>query len=136
MSAKTIYNSLTMNIYPHITLALLLAMPAAACMADDFNYDDDATVEITDDDWGDHDLTIGIEDITTGVSSPAATPELQEAEITVACGHLVITAPRAMTLPIYRLDMPAAEYLNLPAGTTSIELPHGIYIIAGRKYML
>lgn len=108
------------------------------CMADNFDYDEDAKVEISDDNWGDgkHDVNIGFEENSTAIKTVNADGNSGRPTVAIEAGRLVITAERDMTIAVYSLNCPVPRFINAAAGRTTLELPHGIYIVMGRKYLL
>lgn len=121
---------------------LALACPVAA-LADDFKYDDEPTVEVGGADGGTPwegdapgidvevggGITTGIDDVSTASPTVAVKTDRNTSTIT-------IIAQAQTTVPVYRIGAPAMSVLKLNAGENVFSMPHGIYIIAGRKYML
>ncbi len=124
-----------------ISSALLaLACPMAA-LADDFKYDDEPTVEVGGADggtlWDGETPGVDIEiddEVPTGVQKVVTTP----VAVTINRPGATITIISAAERPlqIYRIGDPAVSVLSLSQGSNVFTMPRGIYIIAGRKYML
>lgn len=125
-----------------ILIAIICMSVPALCMADDFNYDDETKIDVTDNNWDDTgDDGTGIPDVGIQFDDPST--GIQEVGSNVVslrvyrCGtDVVIVSTADIVVPVYRIGAPAVQMLQLHPGNNSFALPHGVYIIKARKYLL
>ena len=119
-----------------------LACPMAA-LADDFKYDDEPTIEVGGGESGTpwegetpgFDVEID-DDNTTGVQKVEAAGTAVDVKINSATATITIIAQAQTTVALYRIGAPIMSILKVNAGENVFSMPRGIYVIAGRKYML
>lgn len=121
---------------------IALACPVAA-LADGFKYDDEPTVEVGGADggtpWEGDTPGIDVEvggGITTGIDEVAAAGSTVAVKTDRSASTITIIAQAQTSVPVYRIGAPAISMLKLNTGENVFNMPRGIYIIAGRKYML
>lgn len=120
-----------------IVSAILGILASGACIAEDFNYDDDTRIEVSTEDWGDDsDPSVNIEfgdedDPTSGVNKINSDGALR---VSLRDGRLMIDAVAACRVMAYDTNGRIAKMLNVNPGNNVFTMPRGIYIILGRKY--
>ena len=70
-----------------------------------------------------------------GATNVIETVDYSDVKVSVRNGSLVIETPEAMTVVIVRADGTITN-ATVQAGYTSIELPKGVYIVAGKKVII
>ncbi|MDE7441216.1 MAG: starch-binding protein [Muribaculaceae bacterium] len=70
-----------------------------------------------------------------GATNVIETVDYSDVKVSVRNGSLVIETPEAMTVVIVRVDGTITN-ATVQAGYTSIELPKGVYIVAGKKVII
>jgi len=124
-----------------ILIAIICMSMPALCVADDFNYDDDTAIDVSDDNWNDtgDDGTgkpgINIEfDNSSGITQTGT--DTDELRFYRDGSDVVIISATDTVMPVYRIGAPAVQMLRLQPGNNRFDLPHGIYIINSRKHLL
>lgn len=85
---------------------------------------DEKGIEITDG------LTTGIDSVTTG-------EEASDLEITTGAGEITFTAAADYgRVEVYTLDGKVAAIAKVAAGTTTVNVQNGVYIVMGKKVMV
>lgn len=130
--------------YTSIMWSALIAMACPmAALADDFKYDDEPTVEVGGSEGGSawegetpgFDVEID-DDNTTGVEKVEAAGSAIDVKLNRGTATITITAQAQTTVAVYRIGASAMSMLKINAGENVFSMPRGIYVIAGRKYML
>ena len=123
--------------YKTLITIICILMPAI-CMADDFNYDDDTKIDVSDDNWdgtGKSGVSIEFDDsTTTGITQVGANEDVTR--VYRNGSDVVIVSSADATIPVYRIGSPAVKMLHILPGINKFDLPRGIYIIKARKYFL
>ncbi|MCM1331051.1 MAG: hypothetical protein NC248_00400 [Bacteroides sp.] len=126
----------------NILLTFIFLMSPALSFADDFNYDDDTRIDVSEDEWEtpNPDLNLGIDSGTSGIDlinkDNNGTASKRSIMITPKDGSIVIKSGIGQVIPLYSLGSSTLKMLRVQPGTNVFPVPHGIYIIAGKKYML
>lgn len=127
-----------MKMIQNVMPVLACVMCPALCMAEGYNYDDDTNINVSEDEWTNPGGSVNVE-IDSGVSCIVdinnGTVENQ-LRITVQNGRVVINAVNECVVPIFRIDGSAVQFQKLNRGMNTIDMPAGVYIIAGKKYRL
>lgn len=126
-----------------ISLALIALAGPVAAIADDFKYDDEPTVEVGGGEDGNPwegdtpGIDIGVDDeVSTGIRN--AETAVSEIAVKLNCEAATITiiATKEASVRVYRIGASAISILNVNSGENVFNMPHGVYVIAGRKYIL
>jgi len=107
-------------------------------MADDFNYDDEAKIDVTDNNWDDGTAHPGVgvefDNTTTGISQVGK--DTADVMKVYRCGSdVVIVSATDTVIPVYRVGSSVVQMLHLLPGVNNFNLTRGIYIIKARKYV-
>ena len=128
----------------NIFFFFLFLMSPALSFADDFNYDDDTKVDVTEGDWEtpNPDVNVGFDSDISGIDLINKDNNLHGAAskksimVTPKNGSIVITSSIEQIIPLYNLGTATVKMLRVKPGTNLFPLTRGMYIIAGKKYML
>lgn len=74
-------------------------------------------------------LAKGWEAVRSDVSSLSSVARDSEVEVRVAPGHVVVITSQQMPVKIFTILGQVVANDTLPAGTSRLALPHGVYIV-------
>ncbi|MCM1092397.1 MAG: hypothetical protein NC421_00400 [Lachnospiraceae bacterium] len=128
----------------NIFFILIFLMSPALSFANDFNYDDDTKIDVTEGEWEkpNPDVNVGFDSDISGIDFINKDNNLHGAAskksimVTPKNGNIVINSSIEQIIPLYSLGTATVKMLRVLPGTNVFPLTHGIYIIAGKKYML
>ena len=121
-----------------LLLVFLCLVSPALCLAD--GDDGDGVVEITENDLDDPDGDINIDiegDTPSGIDQ--AVKDVHDGKtvsVMLKDGRIVIDSSRETVVPVYRIDVPVVRMFRVNSGTNVLPLPHGLYVVMGKKYLL
>lgn len=123
--------------YKPIISAILCLLISGVCLADDFNYDDEARIDVSEDDWDDDpDPTVDIEFGEDPSSVITTTTTGHSMHICLREGNVIVESAIETTVPVYDIKGKVVNMLAVRRGTNVFALQPGINIIMGRKFLL
>jgi len=132
----------------NIFLILLFAISTASGFADNFNYDDDTKIDVTEGDWEtpNPDVNLGFDSDISGIIlinkdnvnpfNQQGTASNKSVMVIPKEGSIVINSGIEQTIPVYSLGTSKFQMLRVQPGSNVFSFNHGIYIIMGKKYIL
>ena len=122
-----------------VLIVLMCVMSPALCVADDYNYDDDTNINVSEDNWDNPGGNVNVEidgnDIS-GIGSISTGNIDKTIHVELKNGCVVINASKDGVVPVYRIGSPAINVQRVNCGVNMLSLPSGIYVINGRKYKI
>lgn len=128
----------------NIFFILIFLMSPTLSFADDFNYDDDTKIDVTEGEWEtpNPDVNVGFDSDISGIdfinkdNNLHGTASKKSIMVTPKNGSIVINSSIEQLIPLYNLGSATIKVLRVVPGSNVFPLTPGIYIIAGKKYML
>lgn len=129
-----------------VLIALIcMAAPVTGIASD---YDDDSTIDITDEEWEDPgtDVDIDFSDDSSGIDGVSAGGQLpngwiascsgKEFRVSVSGNDVQVNASNEAIIPVYRIETSSVRMVRVDKGDNTFTLESGLYVILGRKLRL